>query len=122
MFDSIKDLDLSQRVSRALSIQSSGAGVVKLANTSALGADARKSLGVRVPPPALGARCRQDRRVLALVEGIIEWLGPIFEGGVGYILIAVAVLLERSILIGLVIPGDVVLAIGGIFSARGTLE
>jgi undecaprenyl-diphosphatase len=60
--------------------------------------------------------------VLALVEGIIEWLGPIFEGGVGYMLIAVAVLLERSILIGLIIPGDVVLAVGGIFSARGTLE
>jgi hypothetical protein len=29
------------------------AGVVKLANTPALGAGARKSLGVQVPPPAL---------------------------------------------------------------------
>ncbi len=35
-----------------------GAGVVKLEDTPALGAGARKSLGVRVPPPASGIRQR----------------------------------------------------------------
>ena len=64
----------------------------------------------------------QDERVLALVEEIVEWVGPLFTGALGYTLISSAVLLERSILIGLVIPGDVVLAAGGIFAARGELE
>jgi len=53
------------------------------------------------------------------LESVIQWIGPLFSGPGGYLLIGTAVLLERSILIGLVIPGDVILAIGGIQAARG---
>ena len=64
----------------------------------------------------------QDERVLALVEELIEWVDPVFTGALGYAVISAAVLLERSILIGLIIPGDVILAAGGIFASRGELE
>lgn len=53
------------------------------------------------------------------LETVIGWIGPLFSGVAGYVVIGTAVLLERSILIGLVIPGDVILAIGGIQAARG---
>jgi undecaprenyl-diphosphatase len=36
--------------------------------------------------------------------------------------VAVGVLLERSILIGLVVPGDVIIALGGVYAARGKLD
>lgn len=59
--------------------------------------------------------------MLGLIEEIVSWLGPIFSGASGYAIIGAAVLLERSIMIGLVVPGDVTLAMGGIFAARGDL-
>lgn len=52
-------------------------------------------------------------------ETIVEWISPLFSGVWGYVLIGTAVVLERSILIGLVIPGEVILAIGGIQASRG---
>src|SRR5205814_7383649 len=39
----------------------------------------------------------------------------------GYAIVAAGVLAERSILIGLIVPGDVLLALGGIYAARGDL-
>jgi undecaprenyl-diphosphatase len=59
--------------------------------------------------------------VLALIEEIVDWLGPLFESW-GYLVIAVAVLLERSILLGLVVPGDIIIALGGIYAAQGELS
>src|SRR5688572_23248605 len=59
--------------------------------------------------------------MVAVLEEIVEWLGPVF-GAAGYWIIAGAVVLERSILIGLVVPGDVVIALGGIEAARGELS
>jgi membrane-associated protein len=59
--------------------------------------------------------------VLALVEQIVRWVGPAFEAA-GYVIVGVAVLLERSILIGLIVPGDIFLALGGVYSARGNLS
>jgi membrane protein DedA with SNARE-associated domain len=58
---------------------------------------------------------------VAVLEEIVEWFGPVF-GAAGYWIIAGAVVLERSILIGLVVPGDVVIALGGIEAARGELS
>lgn len=55
-----------------------------------------------------------------MLEELVEWVGPVFERA-GYWIVAVAVLLERSVFVGLFIPGDVVLALGGIYSAREEL-
>jgi membrane protein DedA with SNARE-associated domain len=60
--------------------------------------------------------------VLALIKQIIEWVGPAFSGVAGYAIIGAAVLAERSILLGLIIPGDVILALGGVYAARGKLN
>jgi membrane-associated protein len=59
--------------------------------------------------------------LLAVVEELVRWIGPVFATA-GYAIVGVAVLLERSLLIGLAIPGDVILAMGGIYAARGDLS
>lgn len=55
-----------------------------------------------------------------MVERIVEWIEPAFLVA-GYAIILVGVLLERSVFVGLVIPGDVILALGGVYAARGEL-
>lgn len=59
--------------------------------------------------------------MLALLEEIIGWLGPAFVAA-GYYIVAAGVLLERSVFLGLFVPGDVILALGGIYAARGSLS
>jgi membrane protein DedA with SNARE-associated domain len=59
--------------------------------------------------------------VLALIEQLVEWFAPLYTHA-GYAIVAAGVLAERSILIGLIIPGDLILAVGGIYAARGDLE
>lgn len=59
---------------------------------------------------------------LAILEQIVEWVRPVFQGAGGYALVAGAVFLERSILIGLVVPGEVILATGAVFAARDQLS
>lgn len=56
-----------------------------------------------------------------MFETIIRWLGPVFIGW-GYWVIGAAILLERSVLVGLVVPGDLILALGGIYAARAELD
>jgi membrane-associated protein len=58
---------------------------------------------------------------LSLVERLVEWVEPVF-GAAGYYIIAVAVLAERSILVGLVVPGDFILALGGVYAAQGRVS
>jgi membrane protein DedA with SNARE-associated domain len=57
---------------------------------------------------------------LSLVERIVEWIEPAFLVA-GYFIILGGVLLERSIFIGLIIPGDFILALGVINAARGDM-
>jgi membrane-associated protein len=57
----------------------------------------------------------------ALIHEIVRWVGPLFASA-GYAIVAVAVLAERSILIGLIVPGDVIIALGGVYAARGDLN
>jgi membrane-associated protein len=59
--------------------------------------------------------------IAALVETLVRWVEPVF-GGAGYYIIASAVLMERSIFVGLLVPGDVILALGGVFAAKGDLN
>jgi membrane-associated protein len=61
------------------------------------------------------------RPVLALIDTLLSWLGPLFST-FGYFLVYAATLLESSAFLGIVVPGDVILAIGGIYAARGELS
>lgn len=54
---------------------------------------------------------------LSLVERIVQWIEPAFLTA-GYFIIAGGVLMERSIFIGLIIPGDIILALGGVYSSQ----
>jgi membrane-associated protein len=58
---------------------------------------------------------------LTVVEQVVEWIQPVFVVA-GYYIVAAAVLAERSIFIGLVVPGDFILALGGVYAARGKLS
>ncbi len=60
-------------------------------------------------------------RLAGFLQTLIAWIGPVFATA-GYWIVLGAVTLERSIFIGLVVPGDVILAMGGIYAARGDLE
>jgi undecaprenyl-diphosphatase len=55
--------------------------------------------------------------MLGVVKQIIRWVDPIFTTA-GYPIVAGAVLLERSIFLGLIVPGDVILALGGVYAGR----
>jgi membrane protein DedA with SNARE-associated domain len=58
---------------------------------------------------------------LSLVEKIVQWIEPAFVSA-GYLIIAGAVLMERSIFVGLVVPGDLILALGGVYAAQHELS
>jgi membrane-associated protein len=62
------------------------------------------------------------RQLLALITEIVEWVGPAFQGPLGYAIVTVVVLMERSLFLSLLVPGDVVLALGGVYAGRGDLE
>jgi undecaprenyl-diphosphatase len=57
----------------------------------------------------------------ALIETLLEWVGPFFST-YGYALILAATVLESSAFVGVVVPGDVILAMGGVYAARGELS
>jgi membrane-associated protein len=57
---------------------------------------------------------------VALIETLLDWIGPFFST-YGYILIVAATMLESSAFVGVVVPGDIILAIGGVYAARGDL-
>jgi undecaprenyl-diphosphatase len=59
--------------------------------------------------------------VLALLKQIVSWISPAFRDA-GYAVIVGAVLMERSIFIGLIVPGDVILLLGGLYAQRGELD
>jgi membrane protein DedA with SNARE-associated domain len=58
---------------------------------------------------------------LTLVERIVEWLQPAFLSA-GYFIIAGGVLLERSIFLGIIVPGDLILALGGVYAAQKKMD
>jgi membrane-associated protein len=60
--------------------------------------------------------------IAAIIEIILEWVSPAFRGSSGYAVIAAGVLLDRSAFTGLVVPGDIFLALGGIYAGRGSLS
>jgi membrane-associated protein len=58
--------------------------------------------------------------MLAVIKQIVHWFGPTFEAA-GYWIVFGAVVAERSIFLGLFVPGDVILALGGVYAARHRL-
>jgi membrane-associated protein len=59
--------------------------------------------------------------VVAIIEQIVEWVGPAFSVA-GYYIVFAGVFTDRSAFLGLIIPGDVVLAVGGVYAARHVLD
>ena len=58
---------------------------------------------------------------LTLVERIVHWIEPAFLAA-GYFIIAGGVLMERSIFVGLIIPGDLILALGGVYASQKKMD
>jgi membrane protein DedA with SNARE-associated domain len=56
-----------------------------------------------------------------LVKTVIDWFGPVYSGALGHGLAALVIFLDRGAFTGVVIPGDLFLALGGIYAARGDL-
>lgn len=57
----------------------------------------------------------------SLAERIVEWIAPAFSVA-GYYIIAGGVMAERSVFIGLIVPGDLILALGGVYASQGKLN
>src|SRR5439155_16013855 len=47
----------------------------------------------------------------SIAEKIVRWMQPAFASA-GYAIVAAGVLAERSMFVGLIVPGDVILALG----------
>ena len=57
----------------------------------------------------------------SIVVDLINWVEPYFVAA-AYVIIPVAVLLERSVFVGLIVPGDFILALGGVYAGQGKLS
>jgi membrane-associated protein len=56
-----------------------------------------------------------------IVDLLLRWFRPAYETA-GYLIVGLGVLMERSIFIGLFVPGDVILALGGVYAAQHKLS
>ena len=59
--------------------------------------------------------------IAALVERLVHLIEPLYASA-GYLIVGVGVLLERSIFIGLIVPGDVILALNGVYASQKKLR
>jgi membrane-associated protein len=57
----------------------------------------------------------------SLAEKIVHWMEPAFATA-GYAIVAAGVLAERSMFVGLIVPGDIILALGGVYASQGRLQ
>jgi membrane-associated protein len=58
---------------------------------------------------------------LTLIERIVHEIEPAFLAA-GYFIIAGGVLMERSIFLGLIVPGDLILALGGVYASQKKMD
>jgi membrane-associated protein len=61
-----------------------------------------------------------SRVKLAFVTQLVDWLRPFFES-FGYVIVSVAMFFESAAFTGILVPGDVILAIGGVYAGSGEL-
>jgi membrane protein DedA with SNARE-associated domain len=59
---------------------------------------------------------------LALVDSVLDLVRPLYAGWWAYLLIGTVILLDRGAFVGLVVPGDLFLALGGIYAGRHDLS
>jgi membrane-associated protein len=59
---------------------------------------------------------------LLVIDTIIEWLRPAYSGPLAYLLMAGIIFLDRAAFTGLFIPGELFVALGGVFAGRGELS
>jgi membrane protein DedA with SNARE-associated domain len=59
--------------------------------------------------------------IAAIVERLIDFLKPLYDS-FGYLIVGGGVLLERSMFVGLIVPGDIILALGGVYASQGRLN
>ena len=57
---------------------------------------------------------------LALVTQLVDWLRPFFASW-GYVIVSVAMFFESAAFTGVLVPGDVILALGGVYAGTGVL-
>jgi undecaprenyl-diphosphatase len=57
----------------------------------------------------------------AFVAELVDWLRPAYATA-GYAIVPAAMFLESGLLLGIVVPGDVILAMAGVYAARGELS
>lgn len=55
------------------------------------------------------------------MEQVIDFIEPYFDRW-GYLIVFLAILLENSAFIGAVVPGDIILLLGGFYAERGSLD
>ncbi len=58
---------------------------------------------------------------MAIVTEIVDWLRPAFTTA-GYAIVPVAMFLESAAFLGVLIPGDVILAVAGVYVGRGEMS
>jgi undecaprenyl-diphosphatase len=63
----------------------------------------------------------QGSGVQAFVSEVIDWLRPAYANA-GYAIVPAAMFLESAVLLGVVVPGDVILAMAGVYAARGVMS
>ena len=57
----------------------------------------------------------------AIVTEIVDWLRPAFTTA-GYAIVPAAMFLESAAFLGVLIPGDVILAVAGVYAGRGEMS
>lgn len=57
----------------------------------------------------------------AFVSEVIDWLRPAYTAA-GYAIVPAAMFLESALLLGVVVPGDLILAMAGVYASRGELS
>jgi membrane-associated protein len=57
---------------------------------------------------------------LAVVSELVDWVQPFFVT-FGYVIVSAAMFLESAALTGIIVPGDVILALGGVYAGQGDL-
>ena len=58
---------------------------------------------------------------MAIVTEIVDWLRPAFTTA-GYAIVPAAMFLESAAFLGVLIPGDVILAVAGVYAGRGEMS
>jgi len=56
-----------------------------------------------------------------LLDRLIHLLEPLYAS-FGYLIIVLGAFFERSIFVGLIVPGDVIIALGGVYASQGKLS